>query len=44
MAVLGVGKVVSCGVFLLDIGGSGLVWIKGDAEVGVEVPTWSCLD
>ena len=24
--------------------GSGLVWVKGDTEVGVEVPTWSCLD
>ena len=34
---------IVAGVFLHDVGGSGLVWIKGDAKVGVEVPIWSCL-
>ena len=31
------------GVFLLDVGGSGLVWIKKDTAVDVEVGSRSLL-
>ena len=37
-----VGKIVTR-IFLLDVGGSGLVWIKRDTGVGVEVGSRSLL-